>query len=168
MSRDVSSLTARDAAGVTVATMAVESPYRPKVYRVTNRGTKLPFGHATLQRLRVAYSGMQIHLLATRAGMSFYRFGTRARCFGTGLAGKPHWTRRYRGNPLRLYDIACSSDPFSPAKPLRDNSIWGQDAGDAAMHLYTFVGIASNEVVAIDLVNADGTLIERVPVQDSV
>ena len=166
LSRDVSGLTARDATGATVATMAVESPYRPKVYRLSNPGRKLRLSHTIVHELRLAHHSTDVYLLAARDGLTFYRLGKTGRCFGTGRVSTS--SRATPRNPLHLSDIGCSGHRFSPTHPMVDNSIWGQDSGDPVMHLYQFSGIASNEVVAIDLVNADGTLIERVPVRDSV
>jgi hypothetical protein len=69
---------------------------------------------------------------------------------------------------LRIVGVyGCGPGFPSATNPIRDDSIYGQNAGQKLMTLYQFSGIASNEVAAIDLIDANGTIVKHVPVTSS-
>ena len=164
---DVRRLVARGTNGDLIAATDIDSPYSLKRYHLSNPGKKLALTRAAIHQLRLHHRSPDIYLLANRDGQSLYRLGTSGRCFGAGKSANLSWKPPARVMHL-VGVIACSRAGFSPISPIRDLSIWGQTRGQKVMSVYRLSGIASNEVIALDLVDPNGAVVERVPVIGSV
>jgi hypothetical protein len=165
---NVRGLTARDEHGNTVAHTIVESP--PTSYHLASAGKQLPLTQAAIHVLRLHHRSPHIYLLASRAGRNLYRLGTSGRCYGTGRADHLSWTPP--DNVMRILGIVeCGGKKRTGLElgaPVLDLSVYRQNRGQKLMTVYTLAGIASSAVVAVELVNANGVSIRRVPVHDSV
>jgi hypothetical protein len=167
-SQDVERLNARDSAGAVIARTEVGSP-RHMTYRLASPGKALGLTSAAIHQLRLHHRSPQIYLLATRNGQNIYRLGAGGRCFGVGPAANMRW------NPpalaLRMLGmITCGQSGSFPSasRPILDLSVYGQTKGQKLMTVYRLAGIASDRVAAVELVNADGLVVKRVPIVNGV
>jgi hypothetical protein len=165
---DISSITGRDASGSVVARMRVQGP--PEHYRLAGPGKPLPLTAAAIHELRLHHRSPHIYLLASRDRQNFYRLGTSGRCYGTGRSDHLSWSPPK--NVMRILGVIECGGQKGPAlelgAPVLDLSIYGQTRGQKLMTVYTLAGIASSTIVAVELVNADGVSVQRVPVRNGV
>jgi len=166
--RNISSITGRETSGSVVRRMAVQGP--PGRYRLASPGKPLPLTAAAIHELRLHHRSPHIYLLASRDGQNFYRLGTSGRCYGTGRSDHLSWNPPE--NVMRILGIIeCGGQKHASLElgaPVLDLSTYGQTRGQKLMTVYTLAGIASSSIVAVELVDADGISVQRVPVHSSV
>ena len=130
---------------------------------LSNKGHALRLSPAEQAAMRRRHRSPHVYVMATRAGVTFFRFGDSGRCFG----GRQGFERRQvtpATVPAVFGDVVCwNRTSFMAA----DFSIFGQSRGEA-MHLIRLRGIATDRVKRVQLVGADGSVRATVPVVENV
>lgn len=170
----VLSVRGKDAGGKIVASLAIPAAISklasPDAYAVSG-GTRLRLSHAMQHMLRLHHMSPIIYLLGTRFGLNFYRRGTSGHCYGSGPAGNPGSftpTQAPRAAVQIFGGYVCSPRFPSPAQPVLDTSVWGQNRGRPTVTLLRLVGFASDAVKAIRLLDAHGRILATVPVVNNI
>lgn len=134
----------------------------PGLSRMSATGTPVSLPTATIAKLHLA-SFTRISLMASHGQRRFYRLdrGAGTPCFARGRTDAPY--------PIGM--IACrTAAPYFPSAelPILDLSTVEISGTDGQPHLLRAEGFAADGVAAIALVDAHGSIIQRLPVSGNV
>jgi hypothetical protein len=135
----------------------------PGLSRVSAVGTPVVLPAGDRRTTNLLQGGFRdIERIAIHGARSFYRLnlGSGKACYGSGSASA-EW-------PLGVIKCTTTAGFPSPERPILDLSLVGLSQGDNRPHFIRVEGFASDGVAQVDLRDANGMTIMRLPVTNNV